>query len=305
MIIDTHQHVFWQHKDDAGLIRDMDESHIDVAWLLSWEIPPAEDHAGYHPVLNPAHSRPDGTHPGIPLADGILARDRYPRRFILGYAPPPVLGNAPDLFQAAYEIHGVRVCGEWKFRILVDDPRCIELFRKAGELKCPVVVHLDVPYLLDEKIHVRKYQPLWYGGTIENLERAMRACSQTHFIGHAPGFWREVSGDADNDPAMYPKGTIAPGGKLDGLFERNPNLHADLSAGSGLGALKRDPKWARQFITRWADRLLFARDFYGRELADFLATLELPGDVSERIHYANAAKLVPLDNLSTRPAFSR
>lgn len=294
MIIDTHQHVFWHGRDDAGLVRDMDENGIDVAWLLSWEIPPAEDARSYHDVFNPVHARPDGTHAGLPLSDVLLARGRYPKRFVAGYAPPPILGNAPQLFQTAYDIHGVRVCGEFKFRILLDDPRCLELFRKAGALKCPVVVHLDVPYLLDERTHVRTYQGNWYGGTVENLERAMRACPETVFIGHAPGFWREISGDADADYQMYPKGPVKPGGRLAGLFERNPLLHADLSAGSALGALKRDPGHAREFLIRFADRLLFARDFYGSELNDFLKTLDLPEDATRKIYHENARRLVPI-----------
>ena len=94
MIIDAHQHVFWHKRDDAGLIADMDDHRIDVAWLLTWEIARFEDSWGTHGSLNPMHIRPDGTHAGIVLADGIIARDRYPDRFVLGYCPHPVLGDA-------------------------------------------------------------------------------------------------------------------------------------------------------------------------------------------------------------------
>jgi len=132
MIIDTHQHVFWHGLNDAGLIADMDEQGIDLAWLLGWQLIPAEDDRDYHGALNPACVRPDGTHAGIPLSDLVQARDRYPDRFILGYCPHPLLGDAPKLFEAAYKMYGVRVCGEWKFRVLFDDPRCLQLFRKVG-----------------------------------------------------------------------------------------------------------------------------------------------------------------------------
>src|SRR5947208_2889493 len=149
MIIDSHQHVFWHGRDDAGLVADMDAHGIERAWLLSWEVLPFEDASSYHGALNPVHFRPDGTHPGIPLSDLLLARARYPERFVVGYCPHPLAGSAPERFEAATRIHGARVCGEWKFRIPFDDPRCLELFRKAGELSCPVVLHLDVPYLPD------------------------------------------------------------------------------------------------------------------------------------------------------------
>ena len=75
MIIDSHQHVFWHGRDDAGLVADMDEHGIDQAWLLSWKIPPSEDAPVYRRVLNPIHMRPDGTHRGIPLSDLMRSTD--------------------------------------------------------------------------------------------------------------------------------------------------------------------------------------------------------------------------------------
>ena len=113
MVIDSHQHVFWHGRDDAGLIADMVEQGIDVAWLLSWEIVPEEDNPAYHGVLNPEHRRADGTHAGIVLSDLIKARDRYPNRFVLGYCPHPCLGDAPALLEAAWRMHGARICGDY------------------------------------------------------------------------------------------------------------------------------------------------------------------------------------------------
>jgi len=67
------------------------------------------------------------------------------------------------------------------------------------------------------------------------------AAPQTIFIGHAPGFWREISGDADSDPKAYPAGPVREGGRLYPLFESCANLYADLSAGSALGAPEARP----------------------------------------------------------------
>jgi predicted TIM-barrel fold metal-dependent hydrolase len=292
MIIDTHQHVFWHGRNDADLVADMDTFGIQQAWLLSWEVSPQEDERSYHGVLNPLHARSDGTHAGIPLADLLIVRDRYPDRFVVGYCPHPLLPEAPRLLEAAYHIHRVRVCGEWKFRVLFDDPRCLELYRKAGQLGCPVVLHLDVPYLPDPGSGRPVYQKSWYGGTVENLERALTNCPETIFIGHAPGFWREISGDADTDPKAYPTGPIRDGGRLHVLLERHTNLYADLSAGSALGALKRDPAHARAFLYHFADRLLFGRDYYGGDLLEFLKTLDLSPAVQEQIYVRNAQRLL-------------
>jgi predicted TIM-barrel fold metal-dependent hydrolase len=290
-IVDSHQHVFWHGRDDHGLIADMDAHGIEYSWLLSWEVAPSEDEHSYHKVLNPKHIRPDGTHAGIVLADLVLARDRFPDRFVLGYCPHPLQPMASDLLRAAVGMYGVSVCGEWKFRLPIDDPRCIRLFRTAGELNLPVVLHLDVPFLSDGKGGER-YDPKWYGGTVENLERVLQACPETIFIGHAPGFWREISGDAGADPACYPKGPVVEGGKLYRLFETYGNLFADLSAGSGRYALERDPGHAASFLCRFQDRLLFARDFYEQDLHAFLNTLTLPDEVVNKIYFRNAERLV-------------
>lgn len=301
MIIDTHQHVFWHGRNDADLVADMDAHQIDLAWLLTWEIPIAEDARGYHSVLNPVHLRPDGTHAGIPLSDLLLTQSRYPDRFLVGYCPYPLLGDAPALFEAAHRVHGVRICGEWKFRIPFDDPRSLNLFRKAGDLGCPVVLHLDVPYLVNDE-GKSVYIDSWYGGTIDNLERALQACPQTTFIGHAPGFWREISGDARQAGLSYPRGPVTPGGGVTRLLRQYPNLCADLSAGSGLNALKRDVAHAVDFINEFSDRLLFARDYYGGELQAFLNSLDLSDEVRDKLFTRNAQRLVPLETQTAKPA---
>ncbi len=270
----------------------MDAHGIEYAWLLSWEIAPWEDHPQYHRVLNPCHRRDDGTHRGIPLEDLLRAKDTFPERFVLGYCPHPMLGRPAELLEAAVRMYGVRVCGEWKFRMPFDDPRCLELFRAAGAMNLPVVLHLDVPYLASGENGGIQYEENWYGGTVVNLDRALQACPETVFIGHAPGFWREISGDADAMPEVYPTGEVTPGGRLHPLFERHPNLFADLSAGSALKALQRDPKHAVEFLGRFRDRLLFGRDYYGQELHEFLQGLGLSGDVMEKIYHRNAERLV-------------
>lgn len=291
-LVDSHQHVRWHQRDEHGLIADMDAHGIAYAWLLSWQVGREDQAPEYNYALNPVHFAPDGTHPGIPLSDLLDTKRQYPDRFVVGFCPHPSWAQAPRILEAAHNIHGVRVCGEWKFRVPFDDPRCLEIFRKAGELKMPVVLHLDVPHLPDPSTGRPAFQPLWYGGRVDALERTLQACPDTIFIGHAPGFWREISGDADTDTKQYPDGPVTPGGRLHGLFDTYPNLYADLSAGSGRTALARDPAHAISFITRFADRLLFGRDYYGTELHAFLSTLDLPAAVVEKIYWQNAERLV-------------
>ena len=290
-IVDSHQHVNWHQRDAAGLVADCDAHGIAYAWLLNWCLGPAEfESADYQPYFNPAIQLEGNSHPGMPLTELLAARDRYPGRFVVGYCPNPIWRHAAKLLEAAHHMHGVRVCGEWKYRQPIDDPRSLEIFRTAGRLKMPVVLHLDVPYLAAANGE-REYQPLWFGGTVTNLERTLQACPETNFVGHAPGFWREISGDADSDPKQYPDGPVTPGGRLHRLFDTYPNLYADLSAGSGRTALQRDAGHAVSFLTRYADRLLFGRDYYEQKLHEFLQTLPLPGDLVEKIYWRNAERL--------------
>ncbi len=294
MLIDSHNHSHYNGVGPEGLIAEMDSFGIDRAWLLTWYLPPSEHVPSSHRAFNPRNVREDGTHAGVTLADVLETCQRFPTRFVPGYCPCPTEGNAADLFEAAYRVDGVRVCGEWSYRTLLDDPRAIELFRRAGQLHCPAVLHIDAPYLPDAQ-GKPVYQEFWYGGNIGAFERTLQACPETIFIGHAPGFWRYFSGDEATECALYPTGPIQPGGRLLALFEQYPNLWADLSAGSGLGALRRDPVFARDFLIRYADRLLYGRDNKGNALQEFLSTLALPQAVQDKLFFQNAEKLVPVE----------
>jgi len=293
LVVDSHMHVNYHGLDAAAVVEEMDSFGLDRAWILTWYLPPSEDVPSAHSAFSPLNKRADGTHAGVVLRDVIDACADFPDRLVAGYCPCPAEENAPELFEAAYHTHGVRICGEWSYRMLLDDPRSIELFRKAGALGCPVVLHLDVPYLPDAK-GKQVYQPHWYGGMPGPLERALQACPQTIFIGHAPGFWRYISGDAERDPEMYPQGPIEPGGELIRLMDTYSNLFADLSAGSGLGALRRDSEHGRAFLLRYVDRLLYGRDAPGNDLQGFLRGLDLPEEAFCKIFSLNALNLVPL-----------
>jgi hypothetical protein len=79
------------------------------------------------------------------------------------------------------------------------------------------------------------------------------------FIGHAQTWWGHI--DKNHNPAvMYPKGKVTPGGLTDRLLSDYPNMFGDLSAGSGLNALTRDPDHTRAFLERHQNKLLFGSD---------------------------------------------
>ncbi|MDD3926091.1 MAG: amidohydrolase family protein, partial [bacterium] len=159
----------------------------------------------------------------------------------------------------------------------------------CGEKGLPVTVHIDYEFDNGNKYPRPNY---WYGGGIEAFERALQACPETIFLGHAPGFWAHISGDDQYDKVAYPKGKVIPGGKLIEMLRKYPNLYCDISAGSGCNALKRDPEFAAEFLTEFQDRVLYARDYFDNAHQEFLNSLGLPADVLGKLYSGNAARLV-------------
>ena len=283
MIIDAHNHPDWHKHNLQRFLENMDQYNIDKTWLLSWEAPPDECDPTYYRTC---YVGPEGP---ISFANCLRYKQQAPDKFVLGYAPDPRRPEAIDRLQAAIDIHGVRVCGELKLRMAYDNPDALRLFRFCGERGLPVTVHIDYEFDTGRTYPRPNW---WYGGGIEAFERAVRACPDTVFIGHAPGFWAHVSDDGQFDQVMYPKGEVIPGKAVE-MLRRYPNLYADLSAGSGLNALQRDPAFAVDFLVEFQDRLLYARDNFDNRLQEFLSSLALPAEVLPKIHSDNALSLVP------------
>ncbi|MFA4044293.1 MAG: hypothetical protein HZRFUVUK_001079 [Candidatus Fervidibacterota bacterium] len=285
MLIDAHQHVNWLGHDVRKLIADMDEVGIDMCWLLTWECDKEEMTDADARVIFSPHSH------GMPLADVVEASRLYPERIIPFYAPHPKKRNALSQLRQAVEMFGIRGCGEFKFRVRFDDPDAVAIFNLCGELSLPVLFHIDVP--LPRGKPMKEWQA-WYCYDIDAVESVLKMLPNVNFIGHGPGFWREISGDADSANEVYPKGKVVPGGKLIRLLAEYPNLYADISAASGYNALTRDIEHARKFLIEFQDKVLFGRDFFGVKHIELLRQLDLPKEAFEKITYKNALKLVPV-----------
>ncbi|MGD0092913.1 MAG: amidohydrolase family protein [Planctomycetota bacterium] len=285
MLIDCHQHPNWHGKNGDAIVANMDRAGIDLSWLLTWEVPEAECDPSNWRAFDPRRS-------GIPLEDVVQLCERHPGRFLPGYAPDPRRPDALERLEAAVEMFGVRVCGELKVRIVLDDPDAVRLFRKCGALKLPVLFHIDVPARSRPTPPARDY---WYCVDIDRLEAVLKLCPETNFIGHAPGFWRHISGDGYEPEEAYPKTPVTPGGRVPELLAKYPNLYADISAGSGLNALTRPPEsQGRRFLIEFQDKVLFGRDFFDNGQFEFLKQQKLPQPVWEKITFKNALRLVPI-----------
>lgn len=282
MLIDAHNHPNWHGHDADRLLANMEEHGIDQMWLFSWEVPATDYSPSYHAVLPPGGV-------GIPLQDVLNVGRAAPDRFVLGYMPDVKRPDAIDRIKAAVEIHGIRVASELKQRVLFDDPDALDIYHFCGDQKLPITIHLDYPIPTGNRYPRPNW---WYGGSLDSFERAVAACPETIFIGHAPGFWGHISGDDRCMAESYPKGPVKPGGRVLHLLDTYPNLYADLSAGSGLTAISRDPEFGKQFLIRYQDRLLFARDYVDGRLMEFLKSLNLEQEVFDKIACRNAQRLL-------------
>ncbi|MBP86687.1 MAG: amidohydrolase [Planctomycetaceae bacterium] len=184
-----------------------------------------------------------------------------------------------------YIAAGAKGFGESKPGIPFDDPRNMALFAACGEAGLPVLFHLDNQRNTDKP-------------GLPGLEKVLKENPNTNFVGHGPGWWASISGDATQaELGGYPKGKTVPGGAIDNLMEKYPNIYGELSAGSGANSISRDLEFGREFLIRRQNRIMFGTDFLAPEqdvpqFELFEQKLTLPPEVAEKIFRSNARQLL-------------
>jgi len=310
LIIDFHTHVgdlrspgrmdripvTWEN-----LLRRLDRQRIDKAVFLPLGVSPESTQA---PFLFAPHPDIAGQ-----LNAALDYRDRVipfgnidPRMGCLGNLDAEQLANPPEtdfgwILERFREL-GCAGIGEVTANIPLDDFRVINLCRQCGRFGMPVLFHITGPgrgvYGLIDEIGSPR------------LERLLQAAPETTVVGHAPGFWAEISGDASHqDKFVYPEGPVSAEGSLIRLLRSYPNLYADISAGSGLNAIKRDRDFGIRFLNEFQDRILFGTDVCFADPQGDIPTLqylrELQSDgaisreVFDKITGTNALKVLALD----------
>ena len=295
MIIDIHAHVFAFPKRTYGTkkttfmsmeqqIAMMDAKGVDKAVIL--------------PLANPETPAELQS-----WGEVLYICEKYPGRFIPFCNIDPRLPRRPDLIKVDDFLEILNQCkalgfkgiGEVTARIPWDDPVLGLLFAACEQVGFPVIFHTitaDVnSYGLIDEIGLPRF------------ESVLKRFPKLPFLGHSPGFWSEISGSITlEEKNGNSQGPVKPGGKLPELFRRYPNLNGDLSAGSGLNSLMRDPEHAFRFIEEFQDRLFLGLDYCSeyndmRHIEWFkeqLDTGKITRQAHEKIMWRNANRLLAL-----------
>lgn len=272
--IDVHTHLTqpWGEKPpmSAGeLLRWMDSAEIGKAFVLPLVNPEAWDHLiTTEYVLRETQPYRDRLIPSCCIDPRAIYLNSF---------------EAKVKHLKRYVDAGVNGYGEHKCGVAIDDPSNIEVFAAAAELRLPILFHLDNERNMDAP-------------GLPGLAKVLEAVPNGVFIGHANGWWASISGDAtQSDFGAYPNRPTSPGGAIDALMDRFPNIYGDLSAGSGANAILRDVEFGKAFLVRRAERLLFGTDYLmpGQQVPQLsmYKEFDLPEDARAKIFRANAQRI--------------
>ena len=293
MLIDIHVHVCkarhpkvtrpngTAYPDPRTLIAMMDEAGIGKAAVMTTLSPEYR-----YTVVSPEET--------------IEICAQYPNRLIpFCNMDPRWLTNSTRAdfrpLLAAYKELGCKGVGEYIPNLWFDDPLNMNFFAQVEQSGLPLT------------FHVAPKMGGCYGCVddpgLPRLERVLKAFPKLVFLAHSQPFWAEISADVTAQTrAGYPKGKVRPGRVVE-LMRRYPNLHGDLSAGSGYNAISRDPEFGYRFMEEFQDRLYFGTDIANvpQELpiVAYFRRLKDEGLICaaafEKIAWHNASRLLKLE----------
>lgn len=295
MIIDIHAHVYaWPKLKNKVAqttflsmqeqIALMDRLGVDKAVIL--------------PIVSPET-------PAEPQSMGEILHicEQYPGRFIPFYNMDPRLARRPDLITVDDFMYVLDQCkdlgfkgiGEITARVPFDDPSFLKFFGACEKAGLPITFHTATPdcdcYGILDEIGMPRF------------EKVLKRFPDLVFLAHSPGVWSEISGEVlPEEKNVYPKGPVKAGGRLIELFRQCPGLNGDISAGSGLNALTRDPEFGFAFIEEFQDRLLLGLDYCSTKnnmphiswLQENHAAGRISDSAFEKIMWKNANRLLKL-----------
>jgi predicted TIM-barrel fold metal-dependent hydrolase len=197
-------------------------------------------------------------------------------------------------------------------RVAVDDPRLDAIWDKAGELKIPVLIHTADP------------KPFWDSLDSKNerwLELATHPGRKRSSSDPEP--WEDLIEEQHRMFKKHPKTTFIAAhfgwypndlDHLGMLLDQMPNVVVEF--GAVIAELGRQPRRAKEFFTKYQDRILFGKDSWvPEEYATYFRVLEtedeyfpyhkkyhafwamygmgLPDSILKKVYYKNALRIIP------------
>lgn len=221
--------------------------------------------------------------------------EKYPDKFLyfMNMDPRMLMRDPKGDFSRYIEYHlerGARGVGEMCANLPFEHPLMDNLLRCVNKYKLPLTIHISpTPYYV---------YGIYDDYNLSGLERALDKYPDIKFFGHSAEFWSRISGDKQY--RGYPTGPVEPDGPVVRLLEQYPNLYGDMSAGSGLNAMTRDPKFTAWFMDKFQDQLMFGMDFcrlvpkenmtLSKLMDQLLAEGTITQQVYDKICWDNAAK---------------
>ena len=157
--------------------------------------------------------------------------------------------------------------------LMFDDPKNLLLYEACEKVGLPVMFHIDQNKNMVEPGMAR-------------VDRVLKMFPNCKLIAHAY-WWRQLGS-----------------GACDRQLQEHPNLYADMSGHVVISVLERDRKYAREFLIRNQDKILWATDEGWWSFADekrqmnkhytFLEELDLPAEVRQKIYRGNAERVYGL-----------
>ena len=197
-------------------------------------------------------------------------------------------------------------------RIKIDDPRIDPVWEVCGELGIPVLIHSADPKSF--------WQPM-----DENNERwlELKTHPRRKRDESNPASWQTIIDEQHNIFRKHPKTTFINAhlgwyandlSTLGKLMDEFPNMNAEI--GAVIAELGRQPRFAKAFLTKYQDRVMFGKDswhpeeyytyFRVLETADEyfpyykkyhaywkMYGLDLSDEVLRKIYYKNALRVIP------------
>jgi len=280
-IIDIHQHLGYSGRPDNVLLAHQRTMGATTTILLP---------AG-RSVRTPS------THDGV--SNGLQAQclgNEACRQFARAHGKAYAFGanEEPDIEGATQEIErylklGGVIIAEQKFGLDCDSLEMQKIYELAQSYKVPVLMH---------------WQFKMYNYGFERFYKMLEKYPKVNFLGHAQTWWANIDKNNLDQSVMYPKGPVTPGGVTDRYLGDYPNMYGDLSAGSGLNAITRDEDFARDFLKRHQDKLVYGSDCSDHEgsgpkcqgAQTIAAIRRLAGDktIERKLLYGNAKRLFRL-----------